>query len=360
LNWGDFDVAQQIQLPDCAQKLLDFLYPTVDWTRVRFYSGLPWYVSLFSPNTTGITLPDTVGVSDYCVYLGTATDFCGTGIDTLVHEAFHVAQFMSVSNGYGPGLFRPGFIAYLNCFFANGSVYKNNPFEVQAYAQENAFHACQSIDVCDCSSGSPVFDPAALKALEACNPKLIDREPFAPHCESTLGWAEIVAVLLAMLLTPLAFLAQIFNLFNCRRVSAMRQECVQWAREIRRECAEWADEGYSKCTQWADEGYSKCTKWKDEGYNACTQWRDEGYNKCCDWWPCSWACKALVWIANLVCVVTVWVANLVCIVSVWIANLVCVVSIWIANLVCILYSLVVEIICVAVAWVLYITLFCWW
>jgi hypothetical protein len=353
-------MATQIQLPDCALNLLEFLYPTVDWSRVRFYSGLPWFVSLFSPQTTGITLPDTVGVSDYCVYLGANTDFCGAGIDTLVHEAFHVAQFMSLSNGYGPGLFRPGFIAYMTCFFAHGSVYMDNPFEIDAYAQEYAFQACQTVDVCDCTSGTPVFDPQSLKVLEACNPKLVDREPYAPACESPWNWAGWLSFILVLLLTPLAFLAQIFNLFHCRRVSAMRSECVQWGREIRRECTQWADEGYNTCTQWADEGYNACNQWADEGYSTCSKWADEGYSHCCTWWPCSWACKVMVWVSNMVCVATIWISNWVCKVWVWVASWVCKIWVWIAHLVCVLYSLIVELICLVVAWVLYIVLICWW
>jgi hypothetical protein len=257
-------MTQQIQLPDCAQQLLNFLYPTVDWTRVRFYSGLPWFVSMFSKDTDGITLPDAVGVSDYCIYLGDKTNFCGDGIKTLVHEAFHIAQFMSLSNGYGPGFYRPGFIAYMACYIAHGCHYNRNPFEIEAYAQENAFHTCQTVDVCDCSTGTPIFNPKALEVLYACNPKLIDRSPHVPVCESPWNWAGWLAILLMLILTPLAFLAQIFNLFQCRRVSAMRRECLKWGTEMRRECTQWADNGYSACNQWADEGQDACNQWADE------------------------------------------------------------------------------------------------
>lgn len=77
-------MAQPIDIPDCVKELLAFLYPTVDWSRVTFYSGLPWWVA---SGTSAITIPDPIGVLGYRVYLGDNTNFCDDAtINTIVHE----------------------------------------------------------------------------------------------------------------------------------------------------------------------------------------------------------------------------------------------------------------------------------
>ncbi len=351
-------MATIIQLPDCAKELLAFLYPAVDWSRVAFFSGLPWYAQLFSPNTDAITLPDPIGGSAYRIYLGSNTDFClSSTLETLVHEAFHIQQFMSIAGGYGAGFFRPGFIGYLICFMQHGFKYDDNPYEIDAYAQESAFRQCNTVPVCDCSTGGPVFNPAGLDVLKSCNPKLIIERGSAPSCGS--WWSAPLGVILAIILAVLGFLGHLLDRANCTLLKMQQRQCSKWGATTRTECQQWADQGYSQCTTWADEGYSQCTTWADEGYSACSQWSTQASSSCCTWWPCSWGCKALVWVFTQVCTATVWVANLVCKVTVWIANIVCTVSVWIANVVCILWSVVTQLICLVWTTFWRIVLFCW-
>lgn len=359
---------QQITMPECVMELLGFLYPTVDWSRVDFYSGLPWWTA----GASAITIPDPVSLGRFRIHMGNLTDPCSpTTMRVIVHEAFHVLQFMSFNSGYGFGMFNPGFVAYLGCFFRNffgrvfslrfrnlvSSSYAENPFEIEANDQEGRFRRCYEnlhVHVCDCSSGVPVFQESALQDLAACDPTLVKREYEAPRCGTSL-----FSFLLGLLIGIVAFFAYIFDLLKCQHIPVLRKECSKWAEATRRTCAEWRDHGYSLCSKWEDQGYEACDEWADQGYSTCSQWADQGYYKCCDWWPCSWLCKALVWISNLVCVVTIWVSKMVCVVTVWVTKWVCVATIWISYIVCYAYTVIIEIVCVAFTWYLYLQLFCW-
>lgn len=388
-------MANPITIPDCARKLLEFLYPTVDWNGVMFFSGMPGWAS----DADALTIPNPLGSCGYRIYLGKNTDFCKLAtITTIVHEGFHVQQFTGIAGGCGAGFMRPVFFQYFVCFFAEylprliaylggklvpggptslaqvyNQAYYANPFEQAAYAQQDAFVLCQGVDddpnnlpnsnppkivVCVCTKGEPVFDPAALDSFKVCNENLIVTRPRIPRCGT--WWSWLLAFVVVSILAVLAFLFHLFDLLHCKYLEMQSLQCIQWGQSARQQCSDWADQGYSACSEWADQGYQACTEFTDQGYNVCQQTADWGYNACCDWAPCSWFCKLLVWISNIVCVLSVWVANLVCTISVWIANLVCIVTIWIAHLVCILWVTIVEIVCVVWMFVIRTILFCWW
>lgn len=357
-------MATPITLPQCAQELLDRLYPTVDWSRVIFLSGLPWWTT---SGTAAITLPDPIDAWRFRVYLGDDTDFCDPNtLTTLVHEAMHVAQFMAAGGGIGLGFYRPGFIAYFACHFAHG--YDNNPFEVQADEQDKKFRHCYGANrVCDCSGGEPTFDPAALEGLVACDETLVKREVRTPFCP-TLWW--FLALPLVLIIAILGFIGHIFDQVHCHLLrqqfdkciawgTLKRAQCNAWATQAFQQCSVWEDQGYAACSQWVDEGYSTCSEWADEGYSTCSQWADQGYNACCTWWPCSWGCKALVWISNMVCVATIWVTNMVCKATVWISNMVCKATVWISALVCKVWVWVSRLVCVLWTWILEIICLVW-
>lgn len=346
-------MATPIALPDCATNLLTKLYPTIDWSRVIFLSGLPFWVS---SGTTAITLPDPIDPWRFRIYLGSQTDFCDpSDMATLVHEAFHVAQFMSVANGYGLGFFRPAFIAYIACHFAHG--YDDNPFEVGAYEQESRFRACYKKNaVCDCSTGAPLFSDKALEGLVACNGELVIAKPRAPYCE-TPWW--LLAVPLVALIAIIVFIVHWFDQVHCHLIKEQFKKCVKWGQTAQKTCQQWGLQTIQECVQWADQSYQRCDQWADEGYNTCSQWADQGYNSCCTWWPCSWGCKALVWISNIACVATIWVSNLVCKVSVWVANLVCVTFAITTVLACLLFTIIVQLFCILWMVLWSFLLFCW-
>jgi hypothetical protein len=203
-------VAQPIDLPDCAKQLLQVVYPTVDWTRVTFYCGLPKGTS---SNTAGMTFPDPDSFSNYRVYLKNA-DFCvDTGddddpISTLIHEAFHVQQYMcGIGRGYGIGLLRPGFFNYQACCI-NG--YDNNPFEQAAIAQEKRFGVHRrkyKLKICECANGTPLFNASALDFLVRCETEpsedsLIVREPRIPPIVWGPWWKVALGYIGATIMIP--------------------------------------------------------------------------------------------------------------------------------------------------------------
>ena len=330
-------MATPITIPDCARKLLEFLYPTVDWNAVIFFSGRPWWLS---SQYGAITIPNPLGVCGYRIYLGDNVDFCDDStINTIVHEGFHVQQFTAAFGGCGVGIIRPGLMQYLVCFFSAGFVYEDNQYEKDAYEQENAFAKCHTIKVCDCATGKPVYNPDALGALKKCNENLIVVRPRVPRCGTWWAWLlALLALPFGIALAIIAFIVHLFDLFNCQYLQIQSQQCAQWGQSAR-----------DQCNQWADQGHDQCNDWRDDGYTTCSQWGTSASSSCCTWWPCSWGCKALVWVFTQICTATVWVVSMVCHGVIWIANIVCVVWVTIIEVVCLIWMFVIRTI-----------LLCWW
>lgn len=173
---------KKLDVPDCVIEMLEAIYPTVDWSKVTFYEGLP---NLFGLPTLinkifgggglsqgAITLPDTKSLRHINIYLTSAhKDWCACGkdLDTYVHEGAHVLQIEEWLGGWGLGLGRPFIALYLACFIDRLS-YSNSPFEVEARRVENAFMACcnPSSPPCDCSTNPPTTNTAAINALKHC------------------------------------------------------------------------------------------------------------------------------------------------------------------------------------------------
>jgi hypothetical protein len=227
-------VATPIQLPDCAKRVLETLFPTVDWTRVTFFSGLPWYIV----DTNAITLPDPYSLSRFRIYLGERIDFCDRknaagrlapnfALNTLVHEALHVRQFTQIARGYGPGFARPCYLRYFHSYLGKllpclagrydktrykkrfDAAYATNPFEAAAFAQDGAFAAAHKTAICDCSAGAARLNAAALDEIAnyrdpATGAGLVVRTLDPPWSWS---WASVLTWPLLLVLSPVAAIA---------------------------------------------------------------------------------------------------------------------------------------------------------
>jgi hypothetical protein len=120
-----------------TMELLKELYPNVDWRRVDFYEGLPWFTPLVAPYVTAQALPRFYSFSGYRIYLKAFDETRAQCLADIVHEGFHIMQAMQFWKGYGLGFLRGLMVYYNALFFTHG--YRSNPFEVPAYDQEFRF-----------------------------------------------------------------------------------------------------------------------------------------------------------------------------------------------------------------------------
>lgn len=127
------------RISDGTLKLLKVMYPHVDWRRVDFYEGLPWYTPLVAPYVTAQALPQFYSFSNYRIYIRKFDESRPQCLADIVHEGFHINQAMQYWKGYGIGFFR-GLMVHYNAYFVTHG-YRQNPFEVPAYDQEFRFLA---------------------------------------------------------------------------------------------------------------------------------------------------------------------------------------------------------------------------
>lgn len=140
------------------QQLLEQMYPKIDWAFVRFYNGLPWFMS--STTTIGTALPDSYNSRYINVYF---KDYEQMSVYSklliLVHEAFHIQQYQQLNSmgkyTSGWGLNRRFIRYYLGWYFqsfyealfkckhgfskASRHAYRQHPMEVPAYDHEADF-----------------------------------------------------------------------------------------------------------------------------------------------------------------------------------------------------------------------------
>lgn len=126
-------------LSERTQQLLQDLYPTVNWSRVDFYEGLPWFTPILAPYVTAQALPQFYSFSHYRIYILKFEESRPKCIADIVHEGMHIVQSMKYLNGYGLGFLR-GFSVYYGALFSKHG-YRENPFEIPAYEQEYRFLA---------------------------------------------------------------------------------------------------------------------------------------------------------------------------------------------------------------------------
>ncbi len=133
---NNFFLKKHIPLPSTIT-LLKNLYPSVDWNRVDFYEGLPWFTPFIAPYVTAQALPQFYSFSRYRIYLKKFDESRAQCLADIVHEGYHVMQAMQFWNGYGIGFFR-GLMLYYNALFVKYG-YRSNPFEITAHDQEYRF-----------------------------------------------------------------------------------------------------------------------------------------------------------------------------------------------------------------------------
>jgi hypothetical protein len=139
--------------------VLKTIYPGVNWDRVDFYEGLPWFTPVVAPYVNAQALPQFYSLNRFRIYLRKFDESRAQCVADIVHEAFHVMQAMHFRRGYGIGFFRGWMLFYIAHFLREG--YRNNVFEIPAYDQEFRFlQACLKHGL---HGVVPKVDPEKLK-----------------------------------------------------------------------------------------------------------------------------------------------------------------------------------------------------
>ncbi len=132
-------------------QLLSDVYPTLDFKRIYFFNGMPWFMK--HAFAVGITLPGTYNLSGINIYLDGCNQRSTEGLGLIVHELFHGLQYKELHGGYGIGFMRSFLVFYLTEYFillkqnlkdhrffnASKFAYDCHPMEMPAYQHEFEF-----------------------------------------------------------------------------------------------------------------------------------------------------------------------------------------------------------------------------
>lgn len=199
INWVK---PPEIEKPACVLKTLEKIYPTIDWKKVKFYDGLPWFTALFAPRTNAITLPGTYGFHNIVIHFKKFDPYTTKGISTVIHEGFHVLQFNEIGTGKVSWI-RKFMIQYLGwCIKLGKNCYVNHPMEKEAYEFESRFstrYKSLSQPICGGTSTLPTFHPAALAELINKHPSLIQRS--SGYIPKSFSWSTFPATLMVVFMT---------------------------------------------------------------------------------------------------------------------------------------------------------------
>lgn len=194
LGRKNFFLKKHIPLPSTLKLLCD-LYPAVDWSRVDFYEGLPWFTPLVAPYVTAQAMPQFYSFSKYRIYLKKFDESRAQCLADIVHEGYHIMQAMQFMNGYGIGFLR-GLMVYYNALFYKYG-YRQNPFEIPAYNQEYRF-----LDYCNkhhIAGILPQVIPHALDNIKQEKELVFYKFPFRyKENKLVLAGAFVLCVLIAL------------------------------------------------------------------------------------------------------------------------------------------------------------------
>lgn len=131
-----------------TQQLLQAIYPTIRWDKVRMYEGLPWFVAAW---TSALVLPNIWRHRTVHIYFRKIETDSVRGLSILVHECFHVLQYQDLQKMYEIGMFRNFLVQYIAHYMAGfwqhiwqhnmenamRKAYFCHPMEVPAYQQDS-------------------------------------------------------------------------------------------------------------------------------------------------------------------------------------------------------------------------------
>ena len=156
-----FPPSFELMPKDC--RLLEQMYPKIDWSLVKCYSQMPWFMHYTF--AIGTALPSTYNRKKVHIYIRDIESMSvNQRLAILVHEAYHIQQYYELNSmgeqnkGLGWGYNRKFMRYYIGwyledlykAFFkdkkkwseATNVAYQQHPMEVPAYQQENIFRQC--------------------------------------------------------------------------------------------------------------------------------------------------------------------------------------------------------------------------
>lgn len=196
---------KSLTLDTKEQQLLEQMYPTIDWTYVRCYQGMPWY--MLKNFAIATALPHSYNGKYVNIYFRAYKPNTFMSTCTLVHEAFHVLQYTDLGSmtkkTWGFGFFRRFICYYIGWYLAkvvqnlfskevklkelNYNSYRYHELEIPAYDYEQVFgehfHLYQNYD------SKHLFKQAPQLILQSSN--CLQRPPI---------WAWLLGSLIALLL----------------------------------------------------------------------------------------------------------------------------------------------------------------
>lgn len=198
LSKNNFYLRKHTPLPSTI-KLLQDLYPRVNWKRVDFYEGLPWFTPLVAPYVTAQAIPQFYSFGRYCIYLKKFDESRAQCLADIVHEGFHIMQAMQFMEGYGLGFLR-GLMVYYNALFYKYG-YRQNPFEIPAYNQEYRFlEYCNKHHI---AGVEPKVPPHALDGVRNEKELVFNHFPFSyKENYAVLAGSFLLCALIAIVRPP--------------------------------------------------------------------------------------------------------------------------------------------------------------
>lgn len=191
------------------QQLLQQIYPKIDWAYVRFFDGLPWFIT--GETTLGTALPNSNNGAYINVYLKNYEQMSVySQLSILVHESFHINQYQELNsmgkNTSGWGFNRRFMRYYLGWYLqalytglfkdkqpfkkAARQAYRQHPMEIPAYSQEEHFQ--KKIDLYKQSSVDSFFEQAPELIIE--KPLLIEKPSVFFHSLGSIS-AFVISLL---------------------------------------------------------------------------------------------------------------------------------------------------------------------
>lgn len=188
---------QEVILPDCLSEVYRFLYPTLDWSRIHFFNGIPFPLQV---GRAGITIASVGFSGDIKIYIDEQVYYpCGPdgrraheSFLIIAHELVHALQIQQMfGSGYIPGSW---ITKYVTCFLTSLSIDCSNEIEQEAYEYANGcppsfsdgeVRLCidsagfYNLGPCDCS-GLPPFRETQLPGGETFLQAIQNRCPLIP------------------------------------------------------------------------------------------------------------------------------------------------------------------------------------